>query len=305
MKGAIYGTFTINSIVNPDGTLKDRLGGDAYYAGSGLKSCGCETKVITGISRDFCKLGSDWLEYCGISADSLIVRTDHTIRNIVDEKGAIRSAYGPEFTKYNEMMQRLFVFNIEQYLTDSDFLYISDMFDDTNMQELRQIKSRCGIKVMWQIPAVNSVREKALVLNNQIDMDAVSICAESAFRLFDTDDEEDAISTLACWKKPVLFLSKNGEPCLIAEHILYRIRIADTLRAVRPIDRAAFEASAAAAAMLAIVRGEPYQKTLCISAAAGKRAVEVENDRKLKQYRTLDIQNCCDELMSQMTTTKV
>lgn len=303
MKCAVYGVLSINSVIGEGAKISNRIGGEAFYAYNGLKSCGCNAKVISGVSKDFQEYGKDWLEKNAICKESLLVRTDFCIHNRVEPDGGVFSVYGKDFSKFNEMAQRIFITHLAPYVEDIELLYLSDMLDNTNAQKLMELKQQFGFRVMWQIPKVNIARERELILQNYKCAEMLSICAESAFQLFDCHDEKTIISRLAEWDRPIYYLSCAGDSCLIARRTMYRISNGDRHRMKGEIDRMAFEATAAAVVMWALSSGFEYPKALCTANAIACNNV-FSRDRAGTQsgQAFIDVRQEIKNLMDQIIT---
>lgn len=303
MKGAVYGVLSINSITGGEVEKTDCIGGEAYFAYNALKRCGCNAKIISGISRDFYEFGADWLIENHICRDSLLVRTDYCIKNLIDSDGTIQSAYGDGFTKFNEMIQRMFVTHMEPYVKDIDFLYFSDMLDVTNAQKLEELKMKFGFQVMWQIPKVNNEHEKKLVIRNIECAEVLSICTDNAFPLFGCSDEKEVINHLAEWGRPVYFLTNEGDSCLIAGHTVYQIYGNGRYQMSKESKRIAFETTASAVIIWALVSGYEYPEALCMADAMACFNVFHRDFPDMRNERlSADIQQEIKYLMQQMTT---
>lgn len=273
MKGAVYGTISVDSIVNECNETSEQLGGEAFYAYRALGECECDAKIITGVSRELMSAWRSWFRENGMDESALLLRTDCGIHNLIDTDGQSTSSYGKDFTKYNTFLHRVFIKQIEPYVKDIDFLYVSDMLDNTNAERLKELKERYGFSVIWQIPKVNNKSERELVLRNAGKMDALAIKAEDASILFHVNKDENIISRLREISLPVLYLDWDGNSWLINQKLCL-CSSGDVLwHPHKQADRCNYLPAVAAAAMWGIMKKLNEKEILFSAVTSANRLV--------------------------------
>lgn len=219
--GAAYGLLSINDYIGHK-QKRIELGGDSYFAFLGIRACGLQAKIISGIGKDLLD-SDDFMK--DLNGSDFYIRTDLSIHNEIGESGEIESIYEPDFTQYNENAQRLFTSQFNKAIENISFLYFSDATDNTNARYLSELKEKNGFEVMWQIPFPNSEEEKELVNRNRNLFDAITINRRNAAQLFNINDRQEILKKLSEWDTPVVFIDDSGELELLTGGKIYESKI--------------------------------------------------------------------------------
>lgn len=273
MKGAVYGTIFIESIKSGAKQTADLPGGDAYFAYQAIVECGGQAKVISGVSRELLETGLEWLEEPARSNSDLLLRTDLGIRNVIEEDGTVSSSYGNTFTKYNTFLHRLFIEQLEPYVQDIDYLYLSDMLDHTAAEKLSYLKERNKFRVMWQIPQVNNDSERQLVFDSIPVADAIALSAEDAFMFLKTDTESKVFDYISSTGKKAYYLDKEGRSWILSGIRKNCIQRNDMLCSHKESERRNYEAACAAALICSCMNGKSDDDALTASVSAADKVL--------------------------------
>lgn len=211
------GNIMSDRIEDEDGNLSEwNMGGPAFYALSGMRIWTPDCKLVCKTGADYKDTYGKWLERNGILQESVRVEMERHTRFTLKYNKDGSFKHTPSFSLEHLGFLKTHADDIDEAAQGYHIrgIYMAHNLDAVVWENLRKIKEKRKLKIMWEIEYAGTYRKLWGISREEVQnrvrrvlevADAWSINNNEAADMFDLPKEDDAAIIHELQKLPVAF----------------------------------------------------------------------------------------------------